>query len=438
MDSISDLKQTFLRCKMNHNNYKIFLGDSLQVLKTLPDHFIDSMVIDPPSGIGFLRLKWDKNRGSKYNWVKWLKNLMIEAHRVLKHGAYGFVWALPRTSHLTAWALEEAGFEIKDIVSHVFFSGFPKSLNLEIAIDKAKYLHKKDMYRVTGWIRKRTEELGLKQKDLNKVAGVKNLASHWMADSSNSQPHIPTLEMWKKLETVLGKCPEWMECLIKPCREKGKFWKQRKLIGQHKHSAWTLGEQKYLPKELTRSTNPQALQWQGWGTALKPANEHWILIQKPISEHNIASNVLKHKTGGLNIEVSKFGEKKKYPSNFILTKADELKGAFKQKKDLDRYVKTFKPEIPFYYCKRASKKEKKEFNTHPTAKPLNLMSYLCKMITPKNGVILDPFMGSGTTGVSSLKEGFQFIGIEQDKSYFEIAQKRLEGHKNSLPLDKAC
>jgi site-specific DNA-methyltransferase (adenine-specific) len=151
--------------------------------------------------------------------------------------------------------------------------------------------------------------------------------------------------------------------------------------------------------------------WEGWGTALKPAHEPIVLARKPLSEKNVVENVLKHNGGALNINACKIPTKNnpRFPANVIHdgnTNIDSLNN--------------------YFYCAKPSKQEKGNQNIHPTVKPLELMTYLCKLVTPKEGTILDPFMGSGTTGIASSKLNFNFIGIEKDLNYFEIAQKRIK------------
>ena len=100
-------------------------GDALDFLRGLPDRSADSMVTDPPAGIGFMGREWDKDRGGREHWIEWLAAIMLEARRVLRPGSHALVWALPRTSHWTALALERAGFELRDSLHHVFGTGFP-------------------------------------------------------------------------------------------------------------------------------------------------------------------------------------------------------------------------------------------------------------------------------------------------------------------------
>lgn len=112
-------------------------ADCLEHLKTLESNNLDSLITDPPAGISFMNKEWDHHKGGRGEWIKWMTAVMQECHRVLKPGAHGLVWALPRTSHWTATALEDAGFEIRDIITHLFGTGFPKSLDISKAIDKA-------------------------------------------------------------------------------------------------------------------------------------------------------------------------------------------------------------------------------------------------------------------------------------------------------------
>lgn len=452
--------------------YQAFHGDSLEILKSLPSSSVDSLVTDPPAGIGLLGLDWDKDKGGKEQWIEWLTSVMTECHRVLKPGAHGVVWAIPRTSHWTATALENAGFQVKDVITHVFGSGFPKSIAIDKAIDRAKYTNTDLLFKVTGWIRSRRDELGLTNKDLDDAAGVRGGACHWTAIPPHGQPHIPTKERWERIEPLLGEPPIWLKELIKPSHELGESWKSREVIGQYTKDAGGIGGRTFrgVNRNIIGPTTEESKKWQGWGTALKPASEHWILIQKPISEHNIAANVKKFGTGGINIDDARIpvrgkipsttnldfkdggflwdtSERSKrsiyhqhpngrFPANLVVTRSngpDCPARALNDQSDLEtevaQYFKNFKPETPFFYCKKPDKSERGLDNIHPTVKPLRLMRYFCKMLTPAGGVVLDPFMGSGTTGVAALFEKFQFVGVERDENYYQIAERRLKGVK---------
>lgn len=167
---------------------------------------------DPPAGIGFMGKDWDKDKGGRDHWIAWMTEVMRECLRVLKPGAHGLVWALPRTSHWTATALENAGFDIRDVVTHLFGTGFPKSMDVSKAIDKAAGAE-----RVVTDVPKRT----------------------------------PDGKTW--LERRPNGIPSQFDCFNKP------------------------KEQTDRQCFETAPATDAAKKWQGWGTALKPASEHWIL-----------------------------------------------------------------------------------------------------------------------------------------------------------------
>ena len=205
-------KGNFVENKSSGGSYKLLLGDCLGILKKLPDNKIDSCVTDPPAGISFMGKSWDNDKGGRDEWIKWMCEVMVEVRRVLKPGGHCFVWALPRTSHWTATALEDAGFEIRDIVTHVFGSGFPKSHNIGKAIDK---------------------KLGNEREVVGKKENKINLNSGKPGDKS--------------------------------------FYE----------NAWS--DKNYIDLDITKGTSD----WEGWGTADKPAWEAWILCRKPFDNIEI-------------------------------------------------------------------------------------------------------------------------------------------------------
>lgn len=388
------------------------LGDSLEILKKLPSNSLDSLVTDPPAGISFMGKDWDDDKGGRDQWVKWMTSVMKEALRVLKPGAHGLVWALPRTSHWTATALEDAGFEVRDVVTHLFGTGFPKSLDISKAIDKAAGAEREVLGRT------------------NRCVGP-----------SQTKPGP-------------GGWPN-----------SGALEKQGL---------------------LTAPATDAAKQWQGWGTALKPASEHWILVRKPLEyKHTVAANVLKHGTGGLNVDASRIGTEVRhngpastnevqtmgrpgqsgsgwnddfkgttvtgrFPANLVLDEEaaallDAQSGALRARgnitakdhgHDYDASSYQFGGRESgwagdtggasrFFYVAKASKSEKGAENTHPTVKSLKLMEYLIRLVTPPGGTVLDPFAGSGSTGVAAVQMGFECLLIEKEVAYWKIALKRV-------------
>lgn len=393
---------------------------------------------------------------------EFIYNVFKEVYRVLKPGGHALVWSIPRTSHHTAMGLERAGFEIRDKIIHIFSSGFPKSHNIGLGIDK--------------------------------INGHDN-RGHAIASGNKIHP-----------TTGLPRSPgELLE--------------------------------KYKGKSI------EGKQYEGWGTALKPAHEDWILCRKPLSEDTVAKNVLKWGTGGLNIDATRIpynmkppqdrplhgigfekpsagrrtcnfdgGENKegywisnnigRFPSNLIHDGSQPILDEFNKKGNVKGWSSqnhnSFNPysgdslsnsktirnglhqgynddgsPSRFFYCSKPNKKEKNagceelelqsikgqdkrnvpykkritpSHNNHPTVKSIELMEYLIKLITPKDGVVLDCFVGSGTTLCACEKLGIKYVGIEKEKDYITIAENRIKywrknsGYKdiknNSIKKDK--
>lgn len=334
------------------------LGDCVEQMKAIASDSIDSIVTDPPYGISFMSKKWDYDVPSVAVWQECL--------RVLKPGGYLLAFAGTRTQHRMAVNIEDAGFEIRDMMAWAYGVGFPKSHDISKAIDKLQGNQRE----VTG---------SRRGKDFANV-GVFGM----MNDGTSKSKHVQT----------------------------------------------------------TRGFS----EWEGWGTALKPALEPITVARKPLSEKTVAANVLKHGTGGINIDESRIGGEDRFPANLIHDGGDEV-------------VDVLKDAARFFYCPKASKKDRdegldnmeerqfvqwqtgngasgkpsslsegrdtKRRNTHPTVKPTDLMRYLVRLVTPKGGTVLDPFMGSGSTGKAAACDDFEFVGIEIDPDYLTIAKARI-------------
>ena len=252
-------------------------------------------------------------------------------------------------------------------------------------------------------------------------------------------------------------------------------------------------------QEITAPATPEVKQWEGWGTALKPAVEPIILARKPLSEAAVAENVLKWGTGALNIDgcriptdevimnhsrsaeaaksKGKYGDSKaqetqqtpgqmlgRFPANVLLDEEaarllDEQTGPLHSQDPATRISRSKAKGVTgfgtgvsveygdsggasrFFYVAKASKRERtmngKVENNHPTVKPIKLMRYLCRLITPPGGLILDPFAGSGTTLLAAIQEGFSCIGIEREPEYCEIIRRRMAEVQPVLPLEES-
>jgi site-specific DNA-methyltransferase (adenine-specific) len=356
-------------------------GDCLEVLRTLPDNSVDAVVTDPPYGLSFMGKRWDYDVPSVEVWAECL--------RVLKPGGHLLAFAGTRTQHRMAVRIEDAGFEIRDMIAWVYGSGFPKSLDVSKAIDKATGAERS----VVGQGHRKND------RDANSIR--------------------------------LG-------------RKSDDF-------------------------DITAPATEAARQWQGWGTALKPALEPITVARKPLSG-TVAATVLEHGTGALNVDGCRVdgsdaqagrlrhgggivGNATSYelpdykapmpagrwPANLIHDGDDEVTRLMTG------------GEARFFYTAKAGKEDRDEgleefetttkagsgalrdggrdtqarANIHPTVKPTDLMRYLCRLVTPPGGTVLDPFMGSGSTGKAAILEGFRFIGIEREAEYVEIAKARI-------------
>jgi DNA modification methylase len=343
----------------------IINGNNIEELKKFNDNYFDSIVTDPPYEIGFMGKSWDAS-GIANNPEMW-----AECLRVLKPGGYLLSFSATRTYHRMAVAIEDAGFEIRDMIEWVYGSGFPKSLNIGKAVDK--------------------------------LQGNERVFSH--KNPANRPYNLA------KGETSTG----WQS----PPRP-----------------------------DKTKGTS----EFEGKGTALKPAHEPICMARKPLAEKTVAENVLKYGTGGINIDESRVGTNEKlsvkahdipngqfhysfgatdwevnklgrFPANLIHDNSEEVRECFPN--ESERFFKSI------IYQAKASKSERGVGNIHPTVKPVALMEYLIKMVTPKGGIVLDPFMGSGSTGVACVLNDFEFVGIDLDKDYCEIARARIEGVKET-------
>jgi DNA modification methylase len=422
------------------NNWVVHVGNNLDILPTLPDNSVDSIVTDPPYELGFMGKKWD-NSGIAYNVELWKECL-----RVLKPGGHLLSFGGTRTWHRVAVAIEDAGFEVRDSIAWMYGSGFPKSLDVAKAIDKQ--------------------------------AGYEG--------------------------TVIG--TESID------------------VGMQGGSMHAGRERRVEEREI-KELSPEAKQWEGWGTALKPAFEPIVVARKPLIG-TVAENVLTYGTGALNIDASRIGFRSdndrknaewgskgsadgwgmkagaevketndagRWPANVILDEysaelLDEQSGISTSKsssmkvpdirggkygsdygtRDFDsvRGHKDSGGASRFFYVAKASKRDRNEGlddlptvrasamgydiglgeagegmfkdrnpqkqNFHPTVKPTELMKYLIKLVTPPNGTVLDPFTGSGSTGKAALLEGFSFIGIEMTEDYIPIIEGRLKNAEQKI------
>lgn len=400
---------------IKNEDAQLIHGDCLEVLKGIPDNSVDSIVTDPPYGLSFMGKKWDYDVPGQAIWEECL--------RVLKPGGHLLAFAGTRTQHRMAVRIEDAGFEIRDMIAWVHGSGFPKSMDVSKAIDKmdASHARRVRQLRFTEWVR----TTGLTSAEINLITDT-NMGSHYT--TAASQPAVATREHFEKLRPHFGvEVPEWVEQLVDERTVESENFKRREVLRVVTGMDTTI-QRPGIPLQdssakreypITAPATESARQWQGWGTALKPALEPITVARKPF-KGTVAANVLEWGAGAINIDGCRvegsdsdgITTSGRWPANLIHDGSDEtteLLGAASR----------------FFYCAKASKKDRGDGNTHPTVKPTDLMAYLCRLVTPPGGVILDPFMGSGSTGKAAVREGFRFIGIEMDAEYLAIAGARI-------------
>ena len=383
----------------------LYCADCKDVLPLLKD--IDSCVTDPPYGLSFMGKGWDYDVPSQDIW-----SLVFDS---LKQGSHLLSFFGSRTYHRGVIPIEDAGFEIRDQLMWLYGSGFPKSLNIGKAVDKLQG---------------------------NKREVVGNRKAHDIRGNALMEATVPE---YKK-------------------------------------------EKSQIDIPITKGNS----EWEGWGTALKPAHEPIVMARKPIPK-TIAENVLDHGTGGINIDECRVEtnpevddmlrevERVQRDENNVWSNKNSgfknennnltgvpIQGRYPANvmhDDSEVVQDIFADKARYFYCAKASKKDRDEGlnefqykqsssmsgrrkpenmsdykidndvtgrfvterkNIHPTVKPTDLMKYLCTLVTPKEGIVLDPFMGSGSTGKAALQKGFRFVGIEMNEEYFEIACSRIE------------
>jgi len=456
----------------------ILQGDCIEEMKKLKENSVDAIITDPPYGLGFMNKEWDspaKHRelvarelkrsaerkaqgksptdapfsqsvqpglaikGAKEGrwYQEWCEQWSKELFRILKPGGYFLSFCATRMYHRMTCGIEDAGFEIRDTIMWLYGSGFPKSLNIGKQIDK---------------IQGNEREVVGKRSDFSYDNSKRDSVRH------------------NETEDIKVGASDWNNPVTKGNSE-----------------------------------------WEGWGTALKPAVEPIVVARKPLSEKNVALNVLKWGTGGINIDACRIGtetimqhgrrqkegtgwknhwhndlEKGKewqgrFPANIILDEdagkiLDEQTegkvgnghwaktkvtgfGEFGNGKSeyfgVEEKDKNKGGASRFFYCAKASKSERnfgceeleekgvsinqphnskdleeryamKFKNNHPTVKPLKLMEYLIKLVSREGAVVLDPFLGSGTTAIACQKLNRKWIGIEKEEEYVKIAQARIK------------
>lgn len=406
----------------------ILTGDAAAVLPTLPAESVDSIVTDPPAGIAFMGKTWDTDKGGRDAWIAWLTGVMTEAHRVLKPGGHALVWALPRTAHWTATALEDAGFEIRDCVIHMFGTGFPKGMDVSKAIDRASGAE-----RVVVGLADRKASLGSR--------GVLG-ASREGETPLITAPATPDAGKWEGWNTAL-----------KPGHEQ--WWLVRKsLRGTVAANVVTYGTgalnvdgcrivgspPPVVPQPAFNSPTGRTYGMQTGegrnGIMSQDTKGRWpanLVFTHSAACEDAGPCADDCPVGELDTQSGDLGSSARPGHAYTNTKARQTtaaKGAENArvgKRSLPdaRGVSRFFPT--FCYQPKAARSERPTVDgvNHPTVKSLDLMRWLVRLITPPGGTVLDLFAGSGTTMEAAVLEGFSAIGIEAEADYIPLIRARL-------------
>jgi len=435
---------------------ELYNMDCLDKLKELEENSLDSIVTDPPYGLSFMGKKWDYDVPSQEIWEECL--------RVLKPGGYLLSFAGSRTYHRMAVRIEDAGFEIRDQIMWIYSTGFPKSHNVGKSIDKLQGNEREEVgERVTGNALQKTSKTG--EFADGKHGGTQIIKetkgnSKWEGWGSALKPaHEPIVMARKKLseKTIASNVLKWGCGGINIDGSRVKVDKDNE------------------PRDYSKENRCQDVNYK-----IKKVDSVWNVLP----ERNFGEGMQKTLTQG------------RFPANIIIDGSDEVLAGFPESKvsgaakngrvniggkDYSNTNNVFGGGVGkktgvlhndsgsaarFFYCAKASKSDRNEgleefekkaggsnakgytkdvakgvdrnrpvANFHPTVKPTKLMQYLIKLVTPTNGTCLDPFMGSGSTGKAAKMEGFNFIGIEREEEYFNIAKARIDNTKKDKQLN---
>jgi len=396
----------------NTKPYTLILGDCLDKMKELPESSVDSIVTDPPYELGFMGKTWDST-GIAYSVAMWK-----EALRVLKPGGHLLAFGGSRTYHRMTCAIEDAGFEIRDQIMWIYGSGFPKSLDVSKAIDKAAGAERT----VIGQGRGRTGAAA----QPNGGSLHSDDSYQWPGNFDISTATTDAAKQWSGWGTALKPAHEPICVARKPLEETVARNVLRHGTGAINIDGCRVAVDPIADasqlRTMNRNQRTDDTAGQEWGMSKNGGDEPTVVRADGRWPANLIHD-------GSEEVVSTFPDAKGQQGDLDhqdhAVPAGNAFGQYGPKLAHKARIETDKSAARFFYCAKTPKKERGEGNNHPTVKPLALMRYLCRLVTQKNGAILDPFTGSGSTGIAAIQEGFQFIGIEKDEAYLPIATKRI-------------
>lgn len=478
---------------LNGQRWQVIEGDCLDVLRGMADCSVDAVVTDPPAGIAFMGREWDGDKGGRDKWIGWMREVAVECLRVIKPGGHALVWAIPRTSHWTGMAWETAGWDARDKVFHCFGSGFPKSLDVGKALDCMAGAEREvisvnkhvDRYPngpggvgFHGGVGEYTQH-GRPPEPL--TAPATDAAKRWDGWGTALKPAVEEWWLFRRpLEgTVAANVLHWGTGALNigATRVAGVPEATRFDPARHNHDGWRM---KATGAECAANASPKGR----WPANLVHDGSEEVLALFPVTtsgrlqthhkrtgKAKIGTFEIRDRTG----ESCDFGGDTGSAARFFQRCPDDdpedaqarrlVYCAKASKRDRDEGCEgleekdykfsTRTPQCPecgsravvggapqAFGCGHPwenrqyvefSKSSGQARNHHPTVKATALMRYLCRLVTPPDGSILDPFCGSGSTGKGAMLEGFRFVGIEIDPDYCEIARRRI-GVLEAVPV----
>lgn len=401
------------------NTLQLHHGDCLEVMRAMPSNSVDSIVTDPPYGLSFMGKKWDYDVPSVEIWAECL--------RVLKPGGHLLAFAGTRTQHRMACRIEDAGFEIRDMIAWVYGSGFPKSHNVGKSIDREAGAQREVVGKAVAG------SAPLKRGHVNASGGGLSVGTERSPEYDITAPATDAARQWQGWGTALKPALEPITVARKP------------LVGTVVANVLEHGTGALNIDASRIPTHDKLGGGAGKAQNAGKIHEGW---RRPWMNDLAAAEAFAER---VRANVARSEELGRWPANLIHDGSDEVLAAFpahagasapvkgteasrasvgRVTGERERVAGAFHGDTGsaarFFYCAKTSKKDRGEGNVHPTVKPTDLMAYLCRLVTPPGGAVLDPFMGSGSTGKAAVREGFRFIGIEREADYLRIATARIE------------